>query len=233
MEIYFEYNRSKQIEIFTGDINIDIMNNYDNDSNNYRAMMNSIGFTSLINATTRCDSRTCIDHIFLRSTLRTNNIRLNSFILDSYMTDHFPVLLQISNKHSIQENHLIKTSNSFDKLCTKSFHKLIKEVNWLNVTQSNNVELATNSIAENITNCIKQRTCSIKNIKHPKKLKPWITTGIATSIKHRDKLKRNLFRNFSIESHRKYNEYRNYIGKLIKNNKKKRLLCSASIEKQK
>ena len=55
-------------------------------------------------------------------------------------------------------------------------------------------------------------------IRH-KKIKDWITDGLITSIKHRDKLKKKLSRNFSPALEIEYKNYRNFLNKLIKTQK--------------
>lgn len=56
----------------------------------------------------------------------------------------------------------------------------------------------------------------IKNDISWKKLKPWISTGPIASIQHRDKMKRQLLKNYSSILENEYKNNRNLVNNLIR-----------------
>ena len=90
---------TQNIEIFVGDININILDDC-NFANEYLATMVQIGFSYFIKVATRVTNKTslCLDHIFVRLKTRFKNICLKSFVLEAYITDHCPVMLNVSLK---------------------------------------------------------------------------------------------------------------------------------------
>lgn len=87
------------IEIFIGDININILDKLDNNVNNYLNILSNKGFFSYINKPTRQteNSATTIDHIFVKSDTFKNRVtEMNSAILQTSLTDHYTIILSIN-----------------------------------------------------------------------------------------------------------------------------------------
>lgn len=82
-------NQNSNFHFFVGDINIDIKSNKEC-AQNYLNILSELGFKSLINKPTRIknESKSCIDHIFLKS---CESVNIKSFIINTDLTDHFPV----------------------------------------------------------------------------------------------------------------------------------------------
>lgn len=211
-----------QTEILMGDININLLSENSVDTNNYLSLLMSHGFYSLITGPTRLTntSKTCIDHIFLKRNFLADKNSYLSFILDTDITDHFPVLLNFSKKvedvkpGNIANNTIFKTIKILDKEKAKS---LFIQQNWHNsVSDINDVEIATNNLYNIIENII-QRSEDTKVIKEKliKKIKPWITSAIICSIKNRDKMKKKLLKTYSLVKEQEYKTYRNSLNKII------------------
>ena len=80
--------------ILIGDINIDILNVADKDTENYLFLMASNGLKGIINEPTRVteSTSTCIDHIF--SHFKVNNqFKFFGSVLDLNITDHKSIIL--------------------------------------------------------------------------------------------------------------------------------------------
>ena len=192
LDDYFSNNLEAQMELFIGDININL-NVLSNVAVEYGAILDQYGFCSYINCPTRIDKSTesCIDHIFLRKKLKTNILKFQSYIIQSSFTDHFPIMLNIYNQNDISTpvgNGL--NGKSVVIVDHKKLDTYLKSENWETVTTNNNPISATKTFINILQNFI-NTSSNTKLLVDSKKLKPWITTGIIASIRHRDTLKKN------------------------------------------
>lgn len=202
------------IEIFVGDVNINLLN-IDNDTHNYLAMMSQLGFQPYIDSVTRVDSDSCLDHIFVNQRLKTSDHNISSFVLDSHMTDHCPTMLNIIANNKIQNDN-VKVNTKRSKLDHGKFITSLKAQDWSNILNDPDPESATPNFVS-IFNDLKRGATTEYSItaKPHKKIKEWITGGLVTSIKHRDKMKRRLLQNYSEQLENEYKTYRNSLNKLI------------------
>ena len=81
--------------VLIGDININILNELCKDIQGYLNILSQFGFKSLINKPTRI--QTCIDHIFLKSSLLLSH----SAIFRSDITDHYSTICKLGFSHVI------------------------------------------------------------------------------------------------------------------------------------
>ena len=214
IDLYFTDNLKTQIEIFIGDININILDKDENNVNSYLSMLAHHGFETYINVPTRTPSLTCLDHIFIRKKLKKINLIYKSFVLHTNITDHYPIMINIHLQDYIEN----KTSTyEVVKTNYKKFEHLIKSQDWSVVTSCNDPLEATNIFMNLYNNSLKQ-SITKKNIKVKihHKIKPWITNGIIISIKNRDKMKKRLLRNYSTNLENAYKAYRNQLQSIIK-----------------
>lgn len=220
LEDYLLKNSTNQIELFLGDINIDILKKDDNSSNLYLSIFSTFGYESLINGYTRVtsSSMSCLDHIFIRNQVR-NKFNSFSYILDADLTDHFPIMINLSNKNIMgqQRKSITKVVETIN---VDTFENRIKDIDWHKVTSINNVELATDHFSNIISDIIKHSTIKKSyNYKENKKIKPWISNGIIESIKKRDRMKKKLLLNYSNNEEVIYKTYRNNLNKIIQKRK--------------
>lgn len=99
LENYFQGVRKQQIEIFVGDININLLKETNSDTNDYLNIMNSHGFISHINKPTRVtnQSESLIDHIFIRQEGSLKHIiAVDSILFHTDMTDHYTPFVAIT-----------------------------------------------------------------------------------------------------------------------------------------
>lgn len=213
---YLESNRptTNKTRILLGDLNIDILDSSeDRDKEEYLTIMNSKGFYSAINEITRktANSGTCIDHIF------TTDLSNNGTIIQSNITDHYITMLEIKlqnkEKQTDQPTQVRKTTD------LPQLKLLMSNVNWDRLYKENNVNSITNIIIKTLKDNINIATTTKIINNKTKKLKPWITKGLITSIRKRDKMAEQLKlrRNQNNETLRdKYKAFRNKIVRLIR-----------------
>lgn len=213
-------NLKKQVDILIGDININLGNENNLEVNTYLSMLNRYGFLSAINSPTRVtiETTSIIDHIFIRKN-NLSHLKFSPFVLLSSITDHYPVMLDISHESLPQmsvDNSIIKTAS---KINFNRFHDLVSEQDWTSVLMLEDAELAMHEFNLIMSN-IKQNSTTIVTYKSKhRKIKPWITEGIIQSIKKKDKMKHKLLLNPNIRDKQKFTEYRNNLCKII--NKRK------------
>lgn len=216
---YLKHENSQNI-IIIGDTNIDINSNT-NFVNEYFNLLSSNGFKSYINKPTReiNGSQSCIDHIFYR---KTNDVceSIIGSIMKTSITDHYLTCINIG----LGEN-TGRTEPSVNTRKSINYHDLInnlKKYNWsevasqLDLNIENAVELFVDALSTEIGNATQ-----IKIVPHKlKPLKPWITAGLITSIRKRDKMHQKLKKqpqNNFLKS--LYKNYRNTLNNMIKKSK--------------
>lgn len=220
LHTFLQTNVNSNIEIFIGDININLLDTNDNDVSDYLSAMAHLGFVPFINSVTRPDTNTCLDHIFVNQKLKSRSISLGSFILDSHMTDHYPTMLNVTLDRTLNKDETTQNSYFITKLDLIKFKNLLSLQDWSYVTAMVDPEVATNCFVSKYKELMRQATgdCRVLPTKH-KKIKKWITTGIITSIKHRDKMKKTLLKKYSKELEGEYRIYRNQLNKIIRKQK--------------
>lgn len=178
-------NMNADVDIIVGDINIDILGKKDFEEE-YKNCVSEWGYFSAINNFTRVigTSKSCIDHFIVKTREKIPTIPI---ILETTITDHFSIILQIPNI-------LAKQNDNSNKRVTKTYlnkEKLILELqqtNWEAVYNQSNVTLATNRFIDDLQQKINTNT-SRKLIKRVDiKRQEWITDGLITSCKTKDKL---------------------------------------------
>lgn len=215
-----DYCRNKilprDINILVGDINCNINNITTNsEEEKYLDILQSSGFVQCITVPTRPATNTCIDHIFIKI---PNNTPVNvneSVVIDSALTDHCAICLQISS-HCIAQ-YKTDQSKTISKCDWQSFRQDLAAVNWDNVIGTDNVHLSTDIFLNTIKHILQNNSKCVNKRSLDAKIKPWITTGIVRSIRYRDKLCRKLRQQpFNVTLRNKYKRYRNTLHSVIK-----------------
>ena len=183
-----------------------------NYSHNFMLSLQSYFFTPTIDKPTRVynNSATIIDNIF------TNNPEaLKSGNLVSDISDHFS---QFCLNFSIKENNKYKGKKmrDFSKFRANAFNSEL--ANIVLVSEHDNIldiDKTFSSFYKKL-NSLTNKFAPLKLISSRKRkqfLKPWITSGIRTSIKTKNKL-------FFSGNYNKYKLYRNKLSSLIRMSKK-------------
>jgi len=206
------------VEIWVGDVNIDLLDNSNRSTINYNSIADSHGYISYINKPTReaISSSTCIDHFFVRNLAHKNKINITGFVMNNSITDHYTTLLNLN--YNVNFNQNLNRHKTIYKIDYDRLNEQLAVEQWEGVYHCNDPIFATDSLYSIINSHLKRCTYSIHLNKKQTKLKPWITTGIVNSIRTRDKLKRKILRNVNVnEEHiQYYKNYRNALTKLIK-----------------
>jgi len=215
---YLTNLRKRSIEVFVGDVNINILDTKNKIVNEYLTVANSNGYSSYINKPTRVTetSETCIDHFFVNNINCKSKTNISGFILENSITDHYTTLLNIEY-YSKQTNRDVADNFIKSKINLEQLNILLADMAWEDVLECDDPETAVNAFIGDFKDCLSRCTTDLR-VKRNKKLKPWITHGIINSIGTRDKLKKRLLRNeHNNETQiQHFKDYRNRLTKVIK-----------------
>lgn len=219
------FNKSLYTNILIcGDFNYDLLNHENCETTS--SFLNDIHSKSLlptINKPTRIsqETATLLDNILI-----TDPTDISTGILNSDLSDHFPIFL--IRKNIFTDNSLPKAEsytyrstnesnlNKMYELLSESIPTLLADDDIINPTNIDNLMTKTTDLINTAyTHCcpIKTRIVTQKN-KH----KPWITRDIITNIKKRHALNMLLYEG-KISS-TTYNRFRNYVTNQIRTSKK-------------
>nr|CAI5839596.1 unnamed protein product [Callosobruchus analis] len=218
LEQYFESIKKQDLEVFLGDININLFKKDLNETNLYVNILNAYGFLSYINKPTRVtlNSSSILDHIFIsQSSNIQNRIKISPAVLQTDLTDHYTTFAYVNSKtqiNTIQENNkkVIKKLN-FQKL-----RNLFCNEQWVNVLQNNDVQEAYDIFLRKLNQNIDECTVRQTELRKYRKLKPWISLSLITSIHKRDEMKRKLIKYPTPELEVQYKFYRNKLDSLLR-----------------
>ena len=156
-------------------------------TNDYINALISKSFLPVITLPTRIknQSATLIDHIW---TNKLCNIYKSGIIINS-LSDHFPVFYIEEGRHKKTELP-DKLTRKINSITIPAFCDLLKSASWRNVINENNPETAFNNFFETFNSArdisfpeIKTK-CRLTKFKHS----PWMTSGLKTSQKQKEKL---------------------------------------------
>ena len=141
----------------------------------------SHGFLQLVTKPTRiaAHSATLIDHILTNSAIQDHN----TFLLCSKMSDHFPIIHQLSFSKEKLSSVKIESRDFSDESLLR-FKNAIKNYNWTHFSNSTDVhEASSNFFAtfDTLYNTFFPRTIK-KFIKSLNPLEPWMSRGLLTSM---------------------------------------------------
>lgn len=189
-----------------GDININI-SPLSNDSNSgiYLDLMAHYGLLPAHVIPTRGDN--CLDHVMLRT-----NSCAATYILDSFITDHAPLVFCLYCKIKRHTPNTTVLKIDYPALIHNFTH-----TDFGPVYNSSDPNVAANNLINTISDVISANSKLI-NIPHRKRtIKPWMTPGLIRCVRHRDKLhkKTKLDPNNAILLVT-YTRYRNFCNNLLK-----------------
>ena len=215
-----ELNSNYEHVFIYGDFNLNILEaNQNKFIAEYIETIFSYGFLQLVTRPTRIaeNSATLIDHILTNSTVQTHE----TFLLCSKLSDHFPIIHQLSFEKTKPTNETIQTRD----FCPDSilrFKTAIKDYNWIHVTDQTCVQEATNnflSTFDTLYNAFFPLT-EKKLIKSLNPLEPWMSKGILISRKRKNELCNLSLKNPSVVSITQFKKFRNIYNSVIRNAKK-------------
>lgn len=198
-----------------GDNNINLLDASSTYVAQFVSCFQGYGLESLISLPTRCTNNglgTLIDHA-LSNLLHPPS----AFIIQSNITDHFPVALRFENSPRI--NNVSFFTNTFDR---KKFVEAVLNSDWSCVTSLNNAETAYTTFISIISNCISSSTSSVechKRYASPKNA--WLTKVLLNSLRKKDNLYKKTKRQpFNLRLLDRYKQYCNTLNAVLKDAKK-------------
>lgn len=115
-------------------------------TNNYLTIMQGSGFGSAVNGITRrsVGGGSCLDHCFVKC----QNIlfeSIKSVILESDLSDHYPILVNIPlGKHRSQDNQIKKKVDHYRYINFDALSERMMVEDWGDVLGEDDVQIATN-----------------------------------------------------------------------------------------
>lgn len=205
--------------VFIGDMNIDLNENTD-DSQIYLDTLGEYGYNSAINTTTRPQSGTCIDHIFIKSK-KTNLESIIPLTVETCITDYYTILMQIifNDKYAKET-----TANSkfYKQINEGKLIQIIKSTDWKYFFEINDLENSVTEFVRLVQTAIDGSSKLIKVKNKDIKRKPWVTRSLLESINRKNTMYARLKKNPQNEILKtEYNIYRKVLEKAIKDTKMK------------
>ena len=210
--------------LLMGDFNINLLN-YDSHSEteDFVNTLGSYAFHPQILKPTRITyhSATSIDNIFFNS---LEHYAISGNIVCG-ITDHLPNFLIITKLSSSPKNFKLY-KRDYSRLDNDMLIFEVSKVNWEEVLNSESGVLDINTVFQNFYLCISNlinkhaplRKLTRKEIKSLSK--PWVTPGIQTSIRLKEKFYKRFLETRNIYFLTRYTFYRNKITQLLKASEK-------------
>ena len=207
--------------IIAGDFNINLLNINDENTTKYVNSFLEANFIPCINLPTRfCETTaTLIDHIMLKVPRKLIQSKVSAGNLLADITDHLPNFVFINTKIEI------KNKRPYVRLFTKrKIAKFLAESENTSpmVSLNNGIlahENASDSYREFITNfrnLLEEYFPLVKLSRSKAKNKPFVTSGIRVSIKHRDRLYQKYLNNKTDLNRRIHKKYANKVTDLLR-----------------
>lgn len=204
--VLLELSFQKNIVIM-GDINIDIISdNITQQASDYLNLLASHEILPSHTFPTRGNS--CLDHVMVKSDLKTITL-----IFDTYITDHKPTFINMESVIMPPIPKLTHTVIDYSSVITE-----ILSTDFGNIMLIQDANTAAELFITTISSIISQHTKVIRVTSKLRILKPWITKGLLRCIRNRDNMSRKMNKdpeNYILKV--TYKRYRNFCNKLLKN----------------
>lgn len=186
-------SHSCSYHVIIGDVNIDLLCDCEY-SEHYKNVFTLYGIISYINSITRPASGTCLDHFLVRASVESQDVKILPFIVNSGITDHFPIALLLADEKL--KNTKAKVKQEIKRYI--DYPRLRDDLGedvWTDLYQLKDANSATNLFVETLKAKIERNTTEI--IKHGSKIprKKWITPTLLKEIAEKNKLYREVSKN--------------------------------------
>jgi hypothetical protein len=164
-------------------------------------------------------SSTLIDNIYIK--YKNNQYDINSAVLVSDISDHYPICIFYGNKAKTLKQPLTITSRCLNEDKMTNIANGLGNVDWTELNDMN-VEDAFNKFTEIITKQI-DICAPVKTFKRPYKRiirNPWMTPGLLKSARTLDRLyRKQITKPNHCTANKRYNEYKKLYNKLRRRSK--------------
>ena len=203
-----------------GDFNLDLLKINENKFiSQYIDNLCSFGFLQIVTKPTRIaeNSATLIDHIITNSPSNT----FESFLLLWKISDHLPLVHNISFKKSKLKPSLVKSRN-FSQVNVDRFKKALHNYNWDHVISENCPQLAFTNFTHTFNNLIDVffPESSKKFNSNLQKIEPWMSSGMLTSRRNKGLLYKVQLKNPTFTNREKFKKFRNLYNTIVRTAKK-------------
>ncbi|XP_071959489.1 uncharacterized protein [Antedon mediterranea] len=210
-------NSENKDSYLVGDYNIDLANHTESNVQMHTDTLFSHSFIPIINKPTRVTANTAsiINNILTNS---QQYHQIESGIIYTDISDHYPIFcINKSVKTPTKHVHKYKLQRSYSRRNQELFRTELERQDWENVISSC---YANESYVNfhNTLNRLIDKCFPLKNIHVRANINksPWITEGIAISIRKKEKLYSLYRKNPTLYRKSKYTNYRNKLTKLIR-----------------
>ena len=214
----------KKPVIISGDFNFDLLNLDVGNNKEFLTMMLCSNFLPSISLPTRvtANTATLLDNIFFSPVLFDAE---KSSVILSDMSDHFPVsvLLNLNNSNKQHRDSTMDNSKKrYTWIDCKVLRQLIGDHDWSSVYGSDDANAAFSDFIDQMMR-LRDRASStrVSHGKFAQKFDPWITEGILTSLKHKNRKFKNYLKLQTPESFEEFRVYRNKLNSIIRHEKRK------------
>lgn len=214
LNLHLESLNANRDIILTGDININLIareTELAHDRNNRLNYLNMLAMHSIMPGhafPTR--ENNCLDHYMIK--LDKDKACAQIAVLNTTVTDHLMIFLNISYQNSTVKCKKTKTVTNFENALVSLAAKNLPEL-----LLCDDPDKVIEQMIHKITESIKENTISVHVPSSKRTIKPWITSGILRCIRNRNKLQKNLRLDPYNEILKiSYKRYRNYCNNLIK-----------------
>ena len=202
-----------------GDFNLDLMTYNDKYVYDFITTMYSFSLFPLINRPTRVTNTTAtiIDHIWTTQV----EFNVNNLIIETDISDHFPVISQCQIRHIKENQSLYKEIRIYSTEALDSFRNDVTHLDWDDVLHSSCANESCN-IFYNMFENLYQKHFPPKQIRISTKddISPYITPALKNSIRERNRLER-LAKKWPLTFGTTYRKYRNKLTALLRMTKNK------------
>lgn len=124
----------------------------------------------------------CLDHVILRTSGNAS-----TFILDTPITDHLPLILYISSKEKLNA-----TKRVFQRHNIPAIVSDLQSTDFSPILTSSDSDTVADTLVNVVSTIVRKHSCNVPIPSRKRIIKPWITPGLLNCIRHRDKLYRKL-----------------------------------------
>ena len=196
-----------------GDYNINLLNvDIHNLSSEFLNLMYSFAFFPVINKPTRISKNTSslIDNIFCNDIIK--NVLFNG-ILYTDVSDHLPIFSIINKSKTKCDTDNLVHKRTYNSINNQKFCNMMERVDWNFVLSSVNCQQAFSAFYDKFKQCYK--SCfpkqKIKLGYHNRKI--WLSKGLKTSIKIKNKLYVNCIKHLSETNISEYKKQETFLKK--------------------
>ena len=163
---------------------------------------------------TRLSSEACtlLNHIFYYSKTFRNKLFSGNLYVD--ITDHLANFLILGPKKKKNDRKNVRIFSEKNK---NKFKEALSLINWKQEMKSKSVNEAMTFFSHNVTKAYNKSFPIVKLSRKRANDKPWITSGLKTSIKKKHLLYKKYLQNRSDANRLEYTTYNNDLRTIIRN----------------